>query len=137
MLAIFAATFLGARLSPLLTTRVMPPPPLEASVAWSLMSAADIRNELQLYGLSPPEWVEDSESYYMAKCDDVPAAFFSFSDRYRGRPIVNICSMNRDLMTPYAWRVFEWKYKVVPIFTPATMYVCNTRAGDEEEGGAL
>ena len=126
--------FAIATLSLVSSTRLKPEPSLKhsAGIQWTHMTGVQMLSELTQYDISAPEWLSISDSYYFAKCDGLPAAFVSYSDKIRGRPIANICAMNRGTLeranrVRSVWRDFETEFGMVPIFDHKTTYFCSSK----------
>lgn len=114
--------------SPTLSVKAPLSPP--SSVKWTLLSASGMRSELARYDIPPPEWLSESDSFYFATADEMPAAVVSFSDLHKGRPIANMCAMNRGVLEASnnvhkIWREFEAEFDCIPVFHGETQYFCN------------
>lgn len=135
MSLVLCAAFIGVYPSPTFPTssrlalRTSPPLP-PSSVKWTLLTASGMRSELARYDIAPPGWLSESDSFYFATSDEMPAAFLSFSDLHRGRPIANMCGMNRGVLEASKnvrkiWREFEAEFDCMPLFHRETVYFCN------------
>lgn len=103
--------------------------PTQTTIQWSSLSPIELANKFDYFELEQPEWLPKTGHFYLAEYRDAPLAFVTCKEMFRGRPIVSVCSMNRNLLEEFGvlrrlWPDFETEFQMLPIFQNDTQFLC-------------
>ena len=96
-----------------------------------MLTAKEFQNKFKSFQLEPRDWMPQNGVYYLAEHENSPVAFVT-SDCLlsNGRPVANICGMNRKLLEENdalhcLWLDFETRFDMLPVFSNNTVFLCG------------